>query len=68
MYNTVLFVLATPFSRLANILEKQEAQNNQGRSSQIKIVEWAGISLKTILVPNIPWGVEQCDDDKCVPC
>ena len=67
-YDTVVFVPATPLSSLANLLQKHETQNNQGRTSRIKIVERAGRSLKTILAPNCPWGVQKCTDAKCFPC
>ena len=52
-FDSVMFVLPNPQSSLVKLLQKHEEQNNQGRSSRIKIVEQAGKSLKNILAPNI---------------
>ena len=35
LYNSVLFVLATPHTALAKILQKHEAENNQSRKSRV---------------------------------
>ena len=63
-----MFVPSTPASRLAKILRKHEAENNQVRSSCIKIVEKAGKSLKIFLSTNNPWDVVRCGDTECFPC
>ena len=68
LYDSVLFVPATPHSALAKLLQNHEKQNNQGRSSRIKIVERAGISLKNVLAPNDPWGIVKCQDLDCFTC
>ena len=67
-YNSVLYVPATPSSVLAKMLQRHESQNNQGRCSRIKIVEKAGKSIKSILAPNDPWGVEKCKSPDCFVC
>ena len=64
----MLFVPATPHSALAKLLQNHEKQNNQGRTSWIKIVERVGISLKNKLAPNDPWGISKCQDLDCFPC
>ena len=63
-----MFVLATPQSALAKLLQHHEQQNTQGRSSRIKIIEKAGISVKNLLAPNDPWGITKCQDPDCFPC
>ena len=68
VYDTVLFVPSTPSSSLAKILKEHEAKNDQGRKSRIKIVERAGVSVKNMLAPNYPWGIEKCSDPECFPC
>ena len=67
-YDSVMFVPPTHGSSLAKLLQKHEEENNQGRSSRIRIVERAGSSLKSILAPNDPWGVSKCSDAECFPC
>ena len=68
VYDTVMFVPATPQSALAKLLQHHEQQNTQGRSSRIKIIEKAGISVKNLLAPNDPWGITKCQDPDCFPC
>ena len=67
-FDTVLFVSAKPSSSLAKILKDHEAQNNQGRTSRIKVVERAGRSVKSVLAPNNPWDIQRCGDVGCFPC
>ena len=68
VFDTVLFVPATPSSSLAKILKDHEALNNQGRTSRIKVVERAGKSVKRVLAPNNPWEIQRCGDLECFPC
>ena len=67
-FDSVLFVPATPSSRLALLLKAHEAENNQGRTTRIKIVEKAGRSVKNALALNDPWEVRRCEDENCFPC
>ena len=65
---SVLFVPFTPGSELANRIRDIEADNRQGRSSRIKVVERAGKSLLNSLSNNYPWPAEACSDVNCFPC
>ena len=65
---SVLFVPYTPGSELASKIRRIEAENRQGRSSRIKVVERAGRSLVNSLSSNYPWATGACTDEKCFPC
>ena len=67
-YDSVLFVPFTLNGASAKLLQYHEAQNIQGRTSRIRIVEKAGRSIKNVLAPNYPWSIEPCKDPECFPC
>ena len=65
---TVLFVAQTPNGELASRLKKAEAELSQLCGNKVKIVEQAGVSLKTILVKANPLGELKCGRPLCLPC
>ena len=67
-FSSVIFVPSTPGSMLAKILQKQESENNQGRTHRIRIVEKSGVSVRDFLAKNYPWGVRKCDQEDCFQC
>ena len=65
-YETVLFVPGTPNGKLATALCTYEKK--RGAKWQIRIVERAGISLKSKLFLSNPWSKEGCSRTDCFPC
>ena len=53
---------------LAKLLQRQEEENDKGRSHRIKIVEKTGVSVRNFLAMNYPWGVEKCGQADCFQC
>ena len=62
-FSSVIFVPSTPGSMLAKTLQRQEADNNQGRTHRFRIVEKAGVSVRNLLAKNYPWSVSKCGED-----
>ena len=65
-YETVLFVPYTPDGALATALRAYEKK--RGAKKRIRIVERAGISLKSKLFSTNPWSKEGCVRTGCFPC
>ena len=65
-YETVLFVPYTPDGALATALRAYEKK--RGAKRRIRIVERAGISLKSKLFSTNPWSKEGCVRTGCFPC
>ena len=64
-----MFVPATKDSVLAKKIKLAEAQNNQGRSSRIKIVEKTGSTVKDSLCRKAPWPTGRCEErEDCFYC
>ena len=64
----VLFVRRTPGGKLINLLRKDEEALQQTTGTKIKLVERAGVSLKTQLWKSDPWNNLQCVDLNCRVC
>ena len=67
-YTTVLFVPVTKGSILAKEMRKREEEINKYSKVRIKIVEDAGIKLKSLLVDKNPFPKTKCEQKKCVIC
>ena len=65
-YETVLFVPYTPDGALATALRAYEKK--RGAKKRIRIVERAGVSLKSKLFSSNPWSKEGCVRTGCFPC
>ena len=68
IFTSVVFVPATPGSRLQKLLQKKEKENNQGRIHRIRIVEKSGVTVRNVLARNYPWEVSYCQQDDCFQC
>ena len=66
--STVLFVPQTPHGELAQRLKLAEKELFKLCGTKVKIVERAGIGLKTVLVNPNPWAKQACGRIKCLPC
>ena len=64
----VLFVPFTPNSILAKNLRAVEESMETLSGTKMKIVEKAGIQLKSILVKTNPWSGLDCRREGCLPC
>ena len=66
--STVLFVPQTPHGELAQMLKSVETELFKICGTKVKIVERAGIGLKTVLVNANPWAKQDCGRSKCLTC
>ena len=68
-FSSVLFVPATKDSILAKKIKSAEAQNNQGRTSRIKVVERTGSTIEAKLSRKAPWPTVRCEEkEECFYC
>ena len=65
---TVLFVEKTPGGELAKRLREAEAEVEKITGDRIKIVERAGVMLKSLLHKANPWEGAQCGRGDCLVC
>ena len=65
---TVLFVPQTERGELANRLRAVEKELSKLCGNRVKIVEKAGMSLKSVLVKPNPWANIHCGRQQCLPC
>ena len=63
-YETVLFIPATPNSRLRNMM--QQYINNTG--IKIKVIEKSGIKIIRLLQKNDPFKLKGCGKQDCLVC
>ena len=63
-YESVLFVQATPQSKLKHLVQEEIAAQNVN----IKVVERAGTQMKRLLQKNNPFGKAKCIDGTCFVC
>ena len=63
-YESVMFVEATPKSELKKEVEKVVRRLQM----KIKVVERVGITIKSLLQRSNPFGVKDCNRDKCLLC
>ena len=63
-YEAVMFVPATPESKLAKLYKKTIAKHK----TKIRVVEKAGTKVKDLLQRNDPLSDKQCNDNKCFVC
>ena len=64
-----MFVPATKDSILAKKIKSAEAQNNQGRTSRIKVVERTGSTVEAKLSRKAPWPTVRCEEkQECFYC
>ena len=66
--STVLFVPQTERGELANRLRAVEKELSKLCGDRVKIVEKAGMSLKSVLVKPNPWANMHCGRRECLPC
>ena len=67
-FDVPLFVPCTPDGELAKKIKEIEKKSSGNRTVRFKVVETAGVSLKSQLQPSDPWAGEQCGRQECFPC
>ena len=63
-----MYVPYTHNSELAKELRKVEDMMEKMSGMRVKIVEKAGIQLKSLLVKSDPWAGNNCQREGCLPC
>ena len=63
-----LFLPQTPHGELAVRLKTAEKELFKLCGTKVKIVERAGMGLKTVLVSPNPWAKQDCGRKHCLPC
>ena len=67
-FTTVMFVPATPNSRLKKELEELEAMNNQGRNRRVRIEETPGPTILSQIRSNSHQPPDPCSHPDCLYC
>ena len=65
---SVMFVQKTPGSLLANKLKEADRKMSEITGDRLRIVERAGLKLRSLLHKSDPWDGQKCSDSKCLIC
>ena len=65
---SVMFVQKTPDSLLANRLREADRKLLEISGYRLRIVERAGLKLRSLLHKSDPWDGQKCSDKRCLIC